>query len=118
MTDCLTLFCLARETLDDVPCVLQETNKKEYKSVKIIIFILIMIYNIHTMSKKTAFNKKSKNRNGQIVVEYVLLLLFSVVFAVIITKGVVSRDADEPGFLIKKWRSLIDFIAEDQPDEV
>lgn len=65
----------------------------------------------------------SKKRNsptqasGQIVVEYVLLLLFSVVFAVTIMNGVVSRDPESPGFLVQKWRSLIDFIAEDIPDE-
>lgn len=63
-------------------------------------------------------SKKSTDSHGQIVVEYVLLLLFSVVFAVTIMNGVASRDPESPGFLVEKWRNLIDFIAEDIPDQV
>lgn len=59
----------------------------------------------------------SFKQRGQVVVEYVLLLAISVVIAVSITSLAVSRDKDSPGFLIAKWRNLLNFIADDHPDE-
>ena len=55
---------------------------------------------------------------GQVVVEYVLLLTVGVAIAVLITSLMVSRRSDDPGFLIEKWRQIIDFISEDYPDQV
>ena len=54
-----------------------------------------------------------QSKKGQIVVEYVLLLVVSVSIALLITQTMVSRDADSPGFLIQKWSELINFIAAD-----
>lgn len=67
--------------------------------------------------KKTTFLPKSL-RKGQIVVEYVLLLMVGVAVAVLITSLMVSRSTSDPGFLIKQWKRIIDFIAEDYPDEI
>jgi len=57
--------------------------------------------------------KLGQSKKGQIVVEYVLLLVVSVAIALLITQAMVNRSADSPGFLIKKWSEIIDFIATD-----
>ena len=55
---------------------------------------------------------------GQIVVEYILLLMISVSIALVLTSMVVSRNPSDPGFLIKEWERLIKWIGEDYPDEL
>ena len=61
-------------------------------------------------------NKANKQR-GQIIVEYVLLLMVGVAIAAIITRTMVSRSASNPGFLIKKWREIICVIGQDDIEE-
>ncbi len=58
-----------------------------------------------------------KNQEGQIVVEYVLLLVMAVTMALIISTTMVGRNEDEPGFLISKWNALIRVVAQDQSDD-
>ena len=55
-------------------------------------------------------------QSGQIVVEYVLLLVISVTIAFIITTSMVSRDPNNPGFLINKWVQIITMIGADEID--
>jgi hypothetical protein len=55
---------------------------------------------------------------GQIVVEYVLLLVIGVSIAMLITSKMVSRNADNPGFLVKKWFDIIKTIGEDTADDL
>lgn len=57
--------------------------------------------------------KLGQSKKGQIVVEYVLLLVVSVSVALVITQAMVSRNSETPGFLIKKWSELNNFIASD-----
>ena len=56
------------------------------------------------------------SRRGQIAVEYVLLLVVGVSIAAVITSLVVNRDPENPGFLIAKWRQLIELIGTDVID--
>lgn len=53
---------------------------------------------------------------GQIVVEYVLLLVVGVTVAILITSTMVSRNPDRPGFLIRKWMDILKLIGDDQTD--
>jgi hypothetical protein len=55
---------------------------------------------------------------GQIVVEYVLLLVIGVTIAVLITSTMVSRNPDSPGFLVKKWSDIIQLIGQDTADDL
>jgi uncharacterized membrane protein len=55
---------------------------------------------------------------GQVVVEYVLLLVLAVSLAFLLVSLVVSRDQNNPGFLISKWVSLIQMIGADTPDDI
>ncbi len=58
-----------------------------------------------------------KNRSGQVVIEYILLLVLVTSLGAVIIKGLVSRNIDEPGILVAKWHSIIKTIAEDNPEE-
>ena len=53
---------------------------------------------------------------GQIIVEYVLLLMIGVAIAALITRVVVSRNPDSPGFLIVKWQQIIQTIGLDSTE--
>ena len=55
---------------------------------------------------------------GQIVVEYVLLLIIGVAVATLITTTMVSRSPENPGFLVKKWFDIIKVIGEDTADDL
>lgn len=56
--------------------------------------------------------------SGQIVVEYVLLLVVGVTIVVLITSTMVSRNPDNPGFLVKKWFDIIKAIGADTADDL
>ncbi len=58
-----------------------------------------------------------KKNSGQVVIEYVLLLVIVTSLGAIIIRDLVSRNPDEPGLLVAKWHSIIKTIAEDNPEE-
>lgn len=58
------------------------------------------------------------NQSGQVLVEYVLLLIVAVSLATIIISGLVKRDSDDPdnsGAIIKRWQAIKEGIAKDTP---
>lgn len=59
-----------------------------------------------------------RRQGGQIIVEYLLLLVVGVSVAVLITSTMVSRNPDNPGFLIQKWMSIVTTIGKDTADDV
>ncbi len=67
--------------------------------------------------KLKLLNKQLKNNKGQIVVEYILLLMVGVAIATMVTSLLVSRSSENPGYLTTKWRKIIEVIAEDTQDE-
>ncbi len=60
--------------------------------------------------------KSLNNKRGQVVVEYVLLLVIAVAVAALITKELVRRDPESPGVLIKKWDDILKEVGNDLPD--
>ena len=50
---------------------------------------------------------------GQIVIEYVLLMIVAVLLAAMLVSQVVSRNTESPGFLIKKWDQIVRTIGSD-----
>ena len=66
-----------------------------------------------TSSKVTRLGER-----GQVVVEYVLLLIASVTIAMLITKLMVGRDPGNPGFVISAWQAIIDEIGADKADDI
>ncbi len=59
-----------------------------------------------------------KNQQGQIVVEYLLLMVVVVSIAAVITKTFVARsdNPSEQGMVIKGWNKMIQFIGNDLPE--
>lgn len=57
-------------------------------------------------------------QRGQIVVEYVLLMVVGVAVAATITTIMVSRNPDTPGFLVRKWVEIIRLIGSDTADDL
>ncbi len=55
--------------------------------------------------------------SGQVVVEYVLLLVVVVSLAFFVTKQLVSRSVDEPGIITQKWCKILEGIGQDLPEE-
>ncbi|MNJ96644.1 hypothetical protein D3C87_143730 [compost metagenome] len=56
-----------------------------------------------------------KNSKGQIVVEYVLLLVIAVSIAALLVNQLASR-GDEPGVIVAKWYSILKTVGDDNPD--
>jgi hypothetical protein len=61
--------------------------------------------------------KRISNRRGQVVVEYVLLMVIAVAVAALISKELVSRNADSPGILVQKWHDILQTIGDDLPEK-
>lgn len=59
-----------------------------------------------------------QNNRGQILVEYVLLMVVAISVALLITSVMVSRSTDRPGFLIAKWYAIISEIGNDPADDL
>lgn len=47
-----------------------------------------------------------RNRRGQIVVEYILLLVIGVTIAAILIRGLASRSESNPGIVVKRWKEI------------
>ena|GEM_PF-746963 len=58
-----------------------------------------------------------RSRKGQVVLEYVLLMVLMAGLGAFIVRSFVSRNADEPGILVTKWDSILKVIAEDNPED-
>ena len=67
-----------------------------------------------SLAKKSTFRKDS----GQIVLEYILLLVAGVGMAALVTSTMISRNEQNPGFLIVKWMKIIQEIGKDQTDDL
>ncbi len=59
------------------------------------------------------FVQKQNSAQGQIIVEYVLLLAIAVTIAGLLISGLVSRNPDSPGAIVAAWHSMLNAIAAD-----
>ena len=55
-----------------------------------------------------------KNEQGQVAVEYVLLLAVGVTIWLMLVNLLVSRNPDKPGLVVNKWQEIINVVAEDR----
>jgi uncharacterized protein (UPF0333 family) len=62
-------------------------------------------------------NSRLGQNKGQIVVEYVLLLLVAVALALLLVRGLVGN-GDSKGVIIQAWSGLVDFVRNDKADDV
>ncbi len=60
---------------------------------------------------------KLRSNKGQILVEYILLMVIAVSCATLLTKKLVGRGDDSSrGIVIKQWDRIINAIGNDLPD--
>lgn len=57
------------------------------------------------------------NRRGQILVEYMLLLVVAATIAAIIVKGLANRDPNDRGFIVQRWLEVQQEIGGDLIDK-
>lgn len=81
--------------------------------------ILTYITNKITIQRCQYQKRPRLSQRGQILIEYILLVVIVLAFAKILMDGLVQRGAteDDGGFVIKHWVELSDAIAEDPADE-
>lgn len=62
--------------------------------------------------------KSKLNSKGQVLIEYILMMVFVVTIAAVLTKSLVGRTSDEAnqGMVIKSWNRMIKAIGNDLPD--
>ncbi|GIL16980.1 MAG: hypothetical protein BroJett040_07310 [Oligoflexia bacterium] len=66
---------------------------------------------------KPRYNPPYRSQSGQLVIEYVLLLIVVVTIALLIRNMLMKRDPDSPGSLVGKWSEIQKVIAEDDPNK-
>ena len=57
-----------------------------------------------------------KNKKGQVLIEYLLLMVIAIGCVTLLTKALVNREDSSPGMIIKAWDGIIKIIGEDIPD--
>jgi hypothetical protein len=57
------------------------------------------------------------NNKGQVVVEYVLLLVIAVSISALLVSELASRNSEDPGVIVSKWHSILSVIGNDLPDQ-
>jgi hypothetical protein len=75
-------------------------------------------YSYIPLPQPTRKPKFRQSESGQIVVEYILLLVVAVALAALITSKMVSRNPSNEGFLIQAWDGMIKAIGADTADDV
>ncbi len=61
--------------------------------------------------------KEHEGQSGQIIIEYVLLLVIVIALSAFIWRGMTSRDLDNPGFLMSQWDKVLKQIANDDVNQ-
>lgn len=59
---------------------------------------------------------KHASQRGQIVFEFILLMVISITIATMVSKKMVSRDPGDPGFLTGAWARMSQAIGSDIVD--
>ena len=73
--------------------------------------------NLSRLRLQTPNSKFLGTERGQVIIEYILLMVVTVALATMIMKSVVTRDKDNPGFLMKRWQGLLTQIGKDDPNK-
>jgi hypothetical protein len=73
----------------------------------------------HPLSKLSSF-KSSLNQQGQLIVEYVILLVVATMIATMIRVALVKKDEENPkasGALLRRWGEVGTSIGKDDPNQ-
>ena len=67
---------------------------------------------------KVSLRQPISSESGQIIVEYVLLLVVAIAIAALITKAMISSDPGNPGFVFSTWSKVNQAIGADTADDI
>lgn len=62
-------------------------------------------------------SRRSRRQGGQVLIEYILLLVITTGIAAILVKALASRSEDSPGLIIEKWKKVGEEIGKDLPEK-
>jgi hypothetical protein len=71
---------------------------------------------LETFRAKVKNGRHLKLEAGQVAVEYILLLAVGVAIWLVVMNGLVSRNPQSPGVVIKKWQQIIEVIGKDHAE--
>lgn len=60
--------------------------------------------------------QRLKNQKGQILVEYLLLMVIAIACAAALTNKLIGRSDTNQGIIITQWNKIITIIGNDIPD--
>lgn len=70
---------------------------------------------------QTPLRKSSQQRRqfqgGQIVIEYMLLLIIAVAISAILVRGLANRTEGQEGIVVKRWQAIQQEIGNELPDK-
>lgn len=61
-------------------------------------------------------SRLQSNRKGQVLIEYLLLMVITVSAASVITRAFINRQPGSEGMIIKVWDGILKTIGNDLPD--
>ncbi len=62
------------------------------------------------------FKSNRKKNNGQVLVEYLLLMVIAIGISTMLTKKLISRSDSETGIIVDAWDRILTQIGRDVPD--
>jgi uncharacterized protein (UPF0333 family) len=68
------------------------------------------------MNKMQTKSRFSLSEKGQVLIEYLLLMVIVISCATILIKALVSRETGKQGAVIRVWDNIIRIIGNDIPD--
>ena len=63
-------------------------------------------------------SKVGDRQSGQIVVEYILVLIVAVALAFVIVRGFINREEGNEGLVIQAWMRMLGAIGSDTADDI
>lgn len=73
---------------------------------------------VYRSPKKRNGKRPKRQDTGQIVVEYVLLMIVAVTISALVMRSCVSRQEDQAGVIIQLWDTMVRTIGVDTADEI
>lgn len=77
-----------------------------------------IIKNVKNIFQRKCFPQTNLNQRGQIILEYVLLLIIALTAAITVNNMLIKSDSNpkDMGFLRKEWYNILVEIGKDIPD--
>lgn len=68
------------------------------------------------LKSKSKFKSGKSKKSGQVLVEYILLMVIAIGLSTLLTKKLISRKGSETGIIVDAWNRILVQIGRDVPD--